>query len=1412
MGEFVPNKSMYASKRLDVQSVRFLKSIFPLDVADCQIEEGGSTPNIDGYIDFLLDDGTAYERIAVQVKHLTTPEFNGIAYYDIPKSIYAYSERHKGEVVIFIACDPDAGKFYWRLINSTAIEEYKNRSDHIQDRGRYYFKVEEICSKSNLDETVALWKRLYRDRMSSIKDERQMATDLVAVYMVAFNGINGTFHGMADSHIVREEVARLMSLINTGTEKNLILLTGDAGSGKSVIIKDLIEELRQSSTRVVAIKADTIDDQSNPGWFERVHNTIATLASGEERVVVAIDQIDALSQSMSNDRNRLNAMLNILSEFSRWPNVITIASCRKYDLEFDASLNLLKQKSEIIEVGLLTELELNSVLQQLDCALITQLDPSTRMLLKNAQNLNSFCYLYRNGQRNFHFQNPIELYDALYETVISSQTAFPPTQLEDVLFKIAACIKSSETLRPVWKPSASSQRAFAYLASSGILIADSGSVSFFHQTFYDYVLARNYITRNASFISDLETEFQGLEVRATIKAILEYYRGHDENKYSEELTQLLKSNRIRLHIKLLAVSLMASAEYPRPCEKRVLSQICNSDKRLLVHFLRGAESDGWFQTVLAMAERVFPPAEKDEVLFAPLVSCLARYSFRHPDDIFKAINIIGDTDLRANAISYVLSGHNDYNNSSVKAAYDSKCHDNPHSVIYRITDAINSNPNFAFSRIERLLTSYFEADPAIRRNQGYHIVNELCEKIRRIAPTRLLVALHNSIIKIIRTTGRTSISGLSQTALFDSLRTHYDEAILHVYENLLLDNAADLNTMMPIIDELLLTCNETAVSIAFMVMEKNPKLFRYAIDAVLATAGGVDKYLQGYTEFFFMEMLKTHYSTLLPEEATSYQRWVLSYQSQADMISHPQRDRDELLYPTLWWNKWKLICNTLPIHGLLPEMKKCKGKLMRRFQREIKVRRISHTVGMAKICGGMVADQTYRQFNRKCWLRSFLKLKKDRWNSRDKEPVTVRAHADAFRKHVAESPEIYINLVMEIAAREDINPEYVEAGLEGLIDGGGNPEAMWTIASRFITYEYAKSNRFFFGKIIQFYLNTGGEYIDYIVPILIDIVKQPVDSIVTAKTETTLENAATDMLNHAINSAPGEAMRQIIHLCSIPERRQQGYTIISDLVPTIDVALLTVPLHFLYTTNCFDKRLYFNLLPTILERMGPEALLIRGDAIQWCCYYKRDEVTDFLDMAETDVRTHRMLAQIYYYGLATIESAGFCRERLERIIAGNNEDTIATLVQTSLKTFCDEDFRDFAMEFLRRFADDKRRPVIHAFCAYCDSLPLEALDFYCSLSGSWPTDRTREAYEQLKYLTKCVDIRPVKCLEFVLNQKFTELEDSMFVDEEVVKLLLMIYKKLKIIENGSLLEKIMDMFDEYISRGNRVLFQATNHP
>ena len=98
--ELIPNVNVTESSKLDSRSIRFLKDIFPDDLVDCsQLQEGGTLPNIDGYLDILCPDGTAREKVVVQVKHLTYPEKNGDVYYDIPQSIYAYAERQKGKAL-----------------------------------------------------------------------------------------------------------------------------------------------------------------------------------------------------------------------------------------------------------------------------------------------------------------------------------------------------------------------------------------------------------------------------------------------------------------------------------------------------------------------------------------------------------------------------------------------------------------------------------------------------------------------------------------------------------------------------------------------------------------------------------------------------------------------------------------------------------------------------------------------------------------------------------------------------------------------------------------------------------------------------------------------------------------------------------------------------------------------------------------------------------------------------------------------------------------------------------------------------------------------------------------------------------------------------------------------------------------
>lgn len=102
VGELLPNINVTESTKLDSRSILFLKTLLPDNLVDCrQLQEGGNLPNIDGYLDLLCPDGRAREKISVQVKHLTYSEKNGDVFYDIPMSIYAYAERHKGELVFF---------------------------------------------------------------------------------------------------------------------------------------------------------------------------------------------------------------------------------------------------------------------------------------------------------------------------------------------------------------------------------------------------------------------------------------------------------------------------------------------------------------------------------------------------------------------------------------------------------------------------------------------------------------------------------------------------------------------------------------------------------------------------------------------------------------------------------------------------------------------------------------------------------------------------------------------------------------------------------------------------------------------------------------------------------------------------------------------------------------------------------------------------------------------------------------------------------------------------------------------------------------------------------------------------------------------------------------------------------------
>lgn len=129
-------------------------------------------------------------------------------------------------------------------------------------------------------------------------------------------------------------------------------------------MKEVVDSLNPDTCRSLCIKADAIDDFGNNITLEKMRGVIEFYSIGKKEILLFIDQIDALSQCMSNDRGHLNVMMTLLSSLENWSNVRAIVSCRNYDLNYDSDLCNLKNKAHLIEIGNLTDDEVAGALEK----------------------------------------------------------------------------------------------------------------------------------------------------------------------------------------------------------------------------------------------------------------------------------------------------------------------------------------------------------------------------------------------------------------------------------------------------------------------------------------------------------------------------------------------------------------------------------------------------------------------------------------------------------------------------------------------------------------------------------------------------------------------------------------------------------------------------------------------------------------------------------------------------------------------------------------------------------------------------------------------------------------------------------------------------------------------------------------
>ena len=427
-----------------------------------------------------------------------------------------------------------------------------------------------------------------------------------------------------DPPISRLSTRKLLDKINeNGANGANCVLTGQAGGGKTGCVIECVDILKQNNDVVVlAFRLDLTDPVGSTkelgkylGLEESPAFVLKTAAEAMSRdAVLIIDQLDAVSTTSGRSSSLVNAVKTLLEEVQGFRNTVkfhVVVVCRKFDWENDHRLRGPLGKN-CVEVSItdFSPKEVKSVLQ--DNGFKAELFETRQLeLLGLPQNLSLFLETnYDRGSRPTFFTQK-GLFDRYWEEkrqAVKNRIDPPSDHWMNVIQMLCKKMTESQELS-VFKE-ALDQIPSDYrnsMVSEGVLSFEQSCYSFGHEAFFDYCFARVFMGKQESLTEFLKKSEQHLFHRAPVRQVLIYLRDADRKRYCKELSALLTNEKIRYHLKDLAVAVAVDMPNPEEAEWNVLapwikseleaikSGTPNTDKFASLVWNRFFTSQSWFQ-------------------------------------------------------------------------------------------------------------------------------------------------------------------------------------------------------------------------------------------------------------------------------------------------------------------------------------------------------------------------------------------------------------------------------------------------------------------------------------------------------------------------------------------------------------------------------------------------------------------------------------------------------------------------------------------------------------------------------------------------------------------------------------------------------------------------------------------------
>jgi hypothetical protein len=907
----------------------------------------------------------------------------------------------------------------------------------------------------------------------------------------------GEFFNLPDSHIDRKETEELYQWIanplsGRKVDDNIVLISGGAGAGKSVIMKDLQNRLRSENIPVLAIKADRFAVNSIKELEDRLNleggiiQQLQILNSQHETVVVLVDQIDALSQTLSSQREPIDTYQLLIETIKHIANVRIVISIRTFDLNYDPDLQIYKNQ-KVISVSLLSDDEVSTVLNKLG-VIPASISTPLISILRTPHHLNVFCKIVRPGLVAASIKTTQDLYGKLWQQTLEGASRTGTASSASIKTFMQSLAEAMNERQQISLPASIVSDKYTkdadFLTSEGILIKDADGIQFFHQTFYDFVFAKTFVESNQSVERFVLEKNNSIHIRSSLKMIMSFLREENNQQFVQIMERMLISLKYSFHIKLLLYNLLGFIERPSPDELQMIQKIIltnngrselylesvYSEQQLLFlmehkslnHLLSSKPSwphlflghpfankfkaNKWLVNKISYKPYPIVKAEKEQLCF----SVLAKHLPQCRNAVLQFLTEVPEFEGKGSFVFrllYFVKVWDDERAFSLFERYKTEGFRDTFQFFHILQDVVPVRPDWVISLYKPMLLSEFNGSVPLKKvSHDRYQEGQLFEKLFDQDPigafefgwevldnliTRSAQPHHFQSDVLIDTHFLmfTYERGGRERGTFNQLYTFLIETLarfLSVNNPVFADyydRILSLNKMT--FYRLLVYAFDNQTE---NLSESSGYVFSFFEEAAQNGFLVIDNKL----EYFLRRVLKKYFGFFTKEQKDLVIKMILAIKDPYELQKHNYREKIDFLR-----NEGLTVYNfmkAIPRELLLTDSRTNKrfGELERKYGKvtesePFRVR--SYSVGAP------LEQKAYDKMNFEQWLKSFKHYDTDNREHRtDPSKGGLTQHYRAFQEAVKKRPDYFLPFIEHLLT-EDVNAAYVVAGLEGLKEG-----------------------------------------------------------------------------------------------------------------------------------------------------------------------------------------------------------------------------------------------------------------------------------------------------------------------------------------------------------------------------------------